>query len=309
VDPAGGRPARLDPVGSEVERDAASYTRPMRLAAALAERTRKRPITAFLVLTFALSYPLGILFNFWVSSIVPPGTLTSAYLPRLLTVIGPAAAALVVAACGAGNIRVRSLIEACRFSPRQLPSLVGIVLVALAITGIAYVLSGMSAARVIRVAADHPSILLAHLAAQSMIVGFGEEIGWRGWLLPSVAEQRSFGAATAITGAVWGSWHGPVFLSNGKAAFSFALLLASLAVILAWLWRRSRGSIAVVATMHGAANGPFTFLESYLRPEAGGPELVGNAFMYLAVLYAGFAMIVGVWDRHIWSASVTNGYS
>jgi CAAX protease family protein len=271
----------------------------------LTKRIVKRPITAFLVLTFTFSYPLGIAFNFFVSSIVARDTLTAAYLPRLLTVVGPGAAALIVAACGAGKIRVHSLVRACRVSARHVPSLLCIIVVCVAIAGACFVLSGMPVARVIRVATDHPSMLLAHLAIQSIVIGLGEEIGWRGWLLPSLAQTRSFGAAAAITGVVWEVWHGPVFLASFLVALSFALLLASLAVIFAWLWRRSDGSIALVAAAHGAANGPFVFLESFLRPAAGGAELVSTAFMYLAMLYAGIATLIVAFDRHIWSATAT----
>jgi membrane protease YdiL (CAAX protease family) len=271
----------------------------------LTERIAKRPITAFLVLTFTFSYPLGIAFNFFVSSTVATDTLKAAYLPRLLTVIGPGAAALIVAACGGGNIRVHSLVRACRVSARHLPSLIFVIVASVAMAGACFVLSGMPVARVIRVARDHPSMLLAHLAVQSVVIGLGEEIGWRGWLLPSLAQGRSFGSAAAITGVVWGVWHGPVFLASFLVALSFALLLASLAVIFAWLWRRSDGSIALVAAAHGAANGPFVFLESFLRPAAGGAELVSHAFMYLAMLYAGIATLIVVSDRHIWSATAT----
>jgi len=162
----------------------------LRTGAALRERIGQRPITAFLVLTFTLSYPLGIAFNYFVSSIVAWNTLMS-YLPRLVTVAGPAAAALIIAACGAGNIRVRALVRACRIPARHLPPLIGIIVLSAAIAGAAFVLSGMPVASVIRTAKEHPLMLLMHLAVQSVVIGLGEEIGWRGWLLPSLAQTRS----------------------------------------------------------------------------------------------------------------------
>ncbi|GAB3803377.1 CPBP family intramembrane metalloprotease [Humibacter antri] len=39
----------------------------------------------------------------------------------------------------------------------------------------------------------------------------GEELGWRGWLLPSLRPLGTW-PALVITGAVWGLWHSPVIL-------------------------------------------------------------------------------------------------
>jgi membrane protease YdiL (CAAX protease family) len=302
------RPRAVRWLGRVAAAEPSRYTWPLRTGTSLRDRIAKRPITSFLVLTFTFSYPLGIAFNFCVSSVVASGTLTATYLPRLLTVVGPGAAALIVAACGGGSIPVRSLVRACRVRARQLPLLISIIVVSVAIAGAAFVLSGISVGGVIRVATDHPAMLLAHVAVQVVIIGLGEEIGWRGWLLPSLAQGRSFAAAAAITGVVWEIWHGPVFLSSIRLALSFAVLLASLAAILAWLWLRSGGSVALAATAHGAANGPFVFLESFLRPTAGGAELVGHAFMVFAMLYAGIAAVIVVSDRHTWSTTATNAY-
>ena len=45
----------------------------------------------------------------------------------------------------------------------------------------------------------------------NMIPALGEEIGWRGWLLPAL---RPLGAwpALLVSGAIWGLWHAPVIL-------------------------------------------------------------------------------------------------
>ena len=44
--------------------------------------------------------------------------------------------------------------------------------------------------------------------------GLGEEAGWRGWLLPHLAERLStFWAALTVAG-VWIVWHAPAFVFN-----------------------------------------------------------------------------------------------
>lgn len=42
-------------------------------------------------------------------------------------------------------------------------------------------------------------------------LAFGEEIGWRGWLLPELQPLGNW-PAVLLTGAVWGAWHAPLIL-------------------------------------------------------------------------------------------------
>ena len=40
----------------------------------------------------------------------------------------------------------------------------------------------------------------------------GEEPGWRGLLLPTLAERSTFPVAGIVVGIVWAIWHLPLFL-------------------------------------------------------------------------------------------------
>jgi len=44
----------------------------------------------------------------------------------------------------------------------------------------------------------------------NLIPCLGEELGWRGYLLPKLLERFSPRAAVLITGAIWGIWHAPM---------------------------------------------------------------------------------------------------
>ena len=62
------------------------------------------------------------------------------------------------------------------------------------------------------------SDLLLITALQVILIGpvvniiptLGEELGWRGYLLPKLREFFSDRAALVITGVVWGVWHAPI---------------------------------------------------------------------------------------------------
>lgn len=60
-------------------------------------------------------------------------------------------------------------------------------------------------------------IVLAQLAAIPVgalvngVFTFGEELGWRGWLVPALRPLGT-GPALVISGAIWGLWHAPVIL-------------------------------------------------------------------------------------------------
>ncbi|HUJ63343.1 MAG TPA: type II CAAX endopeptidase family protein [Kofleriaceae bacterium] len=100
--------------------------------------------------------------------------------------------------------------------------------------------------------------LLAMLVA---IHGFGEEAGWRGFLLPALQRRRSPLVASLLVAACWAPWHLPAFLvADTFRAMPAALIpmwllgLASGSVVLAWLYNRGRRSVVLVAACHGAFN-------------------------------------------------------
>ena len=179
---------------------------------------RKRPVLSYVVLTFAISCVLGIPFNFLVSGMLRPTSLSVIYLPRLITVLGPAAAAIIVAGVGGGPIPLRHLRQSLRVPAEYRHWLLIIVFVGVAATLSAFRLAGLPLRKLFAIVGNDWSTLAAHLFVQVGLIGVGEELGWRGWLLPTLASERRFAAAAALTGLAWTLWHLPVFFP-------------------AWLWR------------------------------------------------------------------------
>ena len=90
----------------------------------------------------------------------------------------------------------------------------------------------------------------------------GEEIGWRGYVLPRL--QAKYGALTStlILGVIWGFWHLPKFLShwNTVSFVWFMVHTMAISVVYTWLYNSTKGSLLLVTLFHAASNamGVFT---------------------------------------------------
>jgi membrane protease YdiL (CAAX protease family) len=98
----------------------------------------------------------------------------------------------------------------------------------------------------------------------------GEEIGWRGFLVPELAKNRSFAATAAITGLIWAFWHYPVVLfadykSDTPVWFYLPLLTIMLPILtFVWTWLRLKSrSIWPCVILHASHN---TFIQSFFDP-------------------------------------------
>ncbi len=88
------------------------------------------------------------------------------------------------------------------------------------------------------------------------LISNGEEIGWRGYVLPRLQAKHSAVVAALITGVIWGVWHIPKFLAHWDWSY-FALFMldtVAKAVFLAWMYNGTGGSLLLVAMAHAAWN-------------------------------------------------------
>ena len=98
----------------------------------------------------------------------------------------------------------------------------------------------------------------------NMVPAFGEELGWRGMLYPTLAEFMSPRGAAVVSGVIWGLWHAPAIAMGhnygmGYAGFpvtgilTMTLLCTAMSCWLSLLRQRS-GSVWPCALAHGAFN-------------------------------------------------------
>lgn len=98
----------------------------------------------------------------------------------------------------------------------------------------------------------------------------GEEIGWRGFLVPELAKVVSFPMVALISGSMWAVYHYPAILfadynAGGPAWFGlscFTVMVVADSFILAWLTLRSQ-SLWPAAIFHASHN---LFIQSICTP-------------------------------------------
>jgi uncharacterized protein len=106
---------------------------------------------------------------------------------------------------------------------------------------------------------ENPPLLLVLATIVSIVGQAGEELGWRGYLLPRLTERAGLAAASLIVGVIWAAWHLPLFFTpgadtNGQSFPLYALQVTAYSVALAWLYWRTGGSLLLTMLMHAAFN-------------------------------------------------------
>ncbi len=134
------------------------------------------------------------------------------------------------------------------------------------------------------------------------IAGFGEELGWRGFLLKQFKDMN-FMKASILIGFIWGIWHAPMILMGHNypdhpvaGVFMMTILCILLSVILLYITIKSKSVIAA-AIMHGTMNA--TAGISIMLIEGGNDLTVGMpgvaGFITLIIAIA----VLFVYDRYI----------
>jgi CAAX protease family protein len=95
----------------------------------------------------------------------------------------------------------------------------------------------------------------------SVATATGEEIGWRGYLVPALARSMSLARVAVVSGLIWAAWHMPLIVfadynagtSTWYAVLCFTISVVALSLPMAWLRLRS-GSLWPAALLHASHN-------------------------------------------------------
>ncbi|GAA3645841.1 CPBP family intramembrane metalloprotease [Microbacterium marinilacus] len=98
----------------------------------------------------------------------------------------------------------------------------------------------------------------------NLVPALGEEIGWRGWLLPKLLPLGPW-AAIGLSGVIWGLWHAPLILLGynypGTPGWLAILAMIALSTVIGGVfgWLRLRGgSVWPAALAHSTFNAAAT---------------------------------------------------
>ena len=114
----------------------------------------------------------------------------------------------------------------------------------------------------------------------NFVTCFGEEWGWRGYLLPKMSEKISLIPMLLMNGVIWGLWHAPLTIVGhnygvGYPGFPLTGILAMclfciiMGVFLSYVSLKTRSCIPAVLG-HGAINS-FAAIGMYFTKDGGNP--------------------------------------
>ena len=116
----------------------------------------------------------------------------------------------------------------------------------------------------------------------TIAAGIGEEFGWRGFLLPRLQTRHNALVSSLIVGVAWATWHIPLFFTKGTfqynlqsqngllpAILGYSIFVIATSIQFAWVFNNTKGSVLLVAILHGASNAWAGYIDVYRGHFAG----------------------------------------
>lgn len=115
----------------------------------------------------------------------------------------------------------------------------------------------------------------------------GEELGWRGILLPLLQKKYTSITASIILGIIWAIWHLPAFFisttnQSGRSVLLFFLTLISFSMLITQIFNLAKGSILMAVILHWLLN-----LSLYLNINGNSKtsSMITIAIFFLSAIY------------------------
>lgn len=272
---------------------------------------KQYPIAFFLVAAFVITYPLGIGGFLAIRGLHRSTGLDLSWAGELLLKFGPSLAGILTIALIAGGHGVRDLFLRCiRFRGPALFYLVAILIqpviliVVLLIRGHGSMLSGIDLTEALAVFSTQ---LLLNVFLGG---GLGEELGWRGFMLPKLGARYSALVANLLIAVAWFAWHVPAYILFDKGAsdpvLPFAVISIPFSLILGWAYVRSYESLSLPILLHGSINAAYYSMEELLPAVTGQADFQPAFDWWLAVLWCVLAGLVLVRNWPMFTRKATD---
>ena len=137
----------------------------------------------------------------------------------------------------------------------------------------------------------------------NLVPCFGEEWGWRGYLLPKVATRMKFLPTVLLTGFIWGIWHAPIIVAGHNYGMSYpgypwwgiiAMCLFCIVVgtLFSYITLKTKSCWPAVFA-HGMLNGTASIGVIFLADPMGYDRFVGP--VPTGIIGAAAYILVAVW--------------
>ena len=129
--------------------------------------------------------------------------------------------------------------------------------------------------------------------------GLGEELGWRGFLLPRLQTRYSALVSSIIVGIVWGLWHLPLFMLEGMsptyemgqawgvvpALLGYTVVVViPYSILFTWMYNNTKGSLLLAFVFHASQ----AWFELFRDPD----NLIGPYIGFSAILFVTAIVVV-----------------
>ena len=148
-------------------------------------------------------------------------------------------------------------------------------------------------------------VLLAFTLAPffNVLFALGEELGWRGFLLPQLTPLGQW-KAMLISGTIWGVWHAPAIVQGHNypgypvlGIFMMVVFCVLLGIILSWLYLNTK-SPWVAALGHGSVNAAAGLPVMFMKP---GFDMAFGGTIATFPAWIAMAIFIGwlVWSKRL----------
>src|ERR687890_2077373 len=249
----------------------------------LSSVVKGHPIITFFVLAYALTWAIESPFVFLTDSV----TATQGLVLIILASNVPSAVAIVLTAVVLGRGALRMLLGRLliwRVNPIwYLVVFLGPVALVGGVVGLNALMGGPA------LSLGMPLVGATIFFAFSVVPGsaLGEEIGWRGYVLPRLQSRMSALSASLLIAPIWALWHLPLWLTGepGRTPTFYVAFFASvfpMSILLTWVYNSTGGSLLMVVLLHATANFPVTMAIDELGSRAAMPVLLYWGLMIVA---------------------------
>jgi uncharacterized protein len=147
-------------------------------------------------------------------------------------------------------------------------------------------------------------LMLLVIAVPVTMFTFGEEYGWRGYLLPRLLPLGEI-RASVLLGVIWGVWHLPLLLAGFNypgvniflAIIVFIFATVALSFTYTWFYVASSGSVLVAAVFHASTN---QFSDTFwVPPLLSGVTPFAPSLVSAVLIMALVVLVYGLFKRSV----------